>query len=255
MLLTDGNPNATEDLRAYESAVLSVAHTETIDLGVKLGLATEEIAQDVVNFLLNRAAEKDPHAATRRFAGVWDVVVTRQMKRWHALHTLAILYRDAFNNQLNDRYQAKFAEYRELAVHARERTYLFGVGLVREPLAAAAAPVVNFASGPFEARTYFGQVAWASAAGVEGAPSEITSFDAPAASVPVVAAVNAPANASGFHVYLGPTPDTVTRQTATPVAAGGSFTLPSSGLVEGPAPGEGQAPDVYLTGGPVLRRG
>ncbi len=50
----------------------------------------------------------------RRAIGVSDVVVTRQMKRWHALHTLEIVYRDAFNNQLNDRYQAKFVEYQEL---------------------------------------------------------------------------------------------------------------------------------------------
>jgi hypothetical protein len=41
MLLTDGNPNTAEDLRAYESAILGVANTESIDLGVKLELATE----------------------------------------------------------------------------------------------------------------------------------------------------------------------------------------------------------------------
>ena len=40
MLLTDGNPNKTEDLRVYESAILSVANGEAIDLDVKLGLAT-----------------------------------------------------------------------------------------------------------------------------------------------------------------------------------------------------------------------
>jgi len=255
MLLTDGNPNTTEDLRAYESAVLSVAHTEMIDLGVKLGLATEEIAQDVLNFLLNRAMGSDPRTGTRRLAGVSDVVVTRQMKRWHALHTLAIFYRDAFNNQLNDRYQAKFTEYRRLAGHAREQTFLFGVGLVRDPLVVAEAAVFSSSNGPFEARTYFGQVAWTNASGAEGGPSEVTSFDAPTASVPVVAGANPPANATGFHVYLGLTPDAVTRQTATPVAVGGSFTLSTGGLVEGAALGEGQVPDVYLTGGPVLRRG
>ena len=211
--------------------------------------------QDVLNFLLNRATGADPHAGTRRSVGVSDVVVTRQMKRWHVLHTLAVFYRDAFHNQLNDRYKAKFVEYRQLAGHAREQTFLFGVGLVLQALPAAEQAVFGFAAGPIAATTYFGQVAWTNTAGVEGAPGAITSFDAPAGSVPVVEAVNPPANATGFHVYLGLAPDTLQRQTTAPVATDGSFTLPSSGLVEGEAPGEGQAPDLYLTGGPVLRRG
>src|SRR5579872_258904 len=116
MLLTDGNPNTTEDLRVYESAILDVAHTEMIDLNAKLGLATEEISQDVVDILLDHTRTLYPQLGVmqwnmRRQLGVSDVVVTRQMKRWHATHTLAVVYRDAFNNQLNDRYQVKFNEY------------------------------------------------------------------------------------------------------------------------------------------------
>src|SRR6185436_9710358 len=114
MLLTDGNPNADENLRVYESAILEVAHAEMIDLAVKLDLATEEIAQEVLDFLLDHTGA-DPQAAGRRSIGAADVVVTRQVKRWHAVHTLEIVYRDAFNNQLNDRYRPKFLEYRELS--------------------------------------------------------------------------------------------------------------------------------------------
>jgi hypothetical protein len=51
-LLTDGNPNDTEGLRVYETAILDVAHVETIDLDAKLGLATEEVSQEVLNILL-----------------------------------------------------------------------------------------------------------------------------------------------------------------------------------------------------------
>ena len=39
----------------YESAILGLANVETIDLGVKLDLATEEIAEDVLDFLLDHA--------------------------------------------------------------------------------------------------------------------------------------------------------------------------------------------------------
>ena len=54
------------------------------------------------------------------------------MKRWHALHTLAIFYRDAYNNQLNDRYLAKWNEYLLLARGAQDVTTQYGIGLVTE---------------------------------------------------------------------------------------------------------------------------
>ena len=248
MLLTDGNPNDTEDLRAYESAILSVANTEAIDLGVKLGLATEEITQEVLDFLLNRSGGADPQAGTRREIGVSDVVVTRQMKRWHALHSLEVVYRDAFNNQLNDRYKAKFFEYKKLAGQARMQTLQFGVGLVYQAVPVADGPRFSFAVGPFEATTYFARVAWVSANGQEGVGSEVTTYDAPPGSVPVVEAVNVPANATGFHVYLGLTQDSLQRQTGAAVAVGGTFTLPGSGLATGNVPGDGQVPDVSFRG-------
>jgi hypothetical protein len=255
MLLTDGNPNTTEDLRVYESGILSVAHTEGIDLGVKLALATEELTQEVLEFLLNRSAGVDPRGAERRAVGVFDVVVTRQMKRWHALHTLAVVYRDAYFHQLNDRYKGMFSEYRSLAAEARRQTFGFGLGLVVQPVPVAAAPELGFAAGPFEARTYFVRVAWVGANGGEGLASAVTSYDAPSGSAPVVGLGAAPPEVTGFHVYMGLTPEVLARQTSAPVAAGQSFTLPPGGLVHGVAPGEGQAPDMFLTGARVMRRG
>jgi hypothetical protein len=255
MLLTDGNPNDTEDLRAYESAILGVANTESIDLGVKLGLATEEITQEVLDFLLNRSGGADPQSGTRRSAGVSDVVVTRQMKRWHALHALEVVYRDAFNNQLNDRYKAKFFEYKKLAGLARMQTLQYGVGLVTRPVPVAELPSFSFDSGTIEARTYFARVAWVSATGQEGLASPVTTYDAPAGSVPVVEGVNPPANATGFHVYLGLAPGALERQTDDPVAVGQAFMLPGSGLAAGVAPGDGQVPDVFVAATSTLRRG
>lgn len=118
MLLTDGCPNTTEDLRLYESAILDVSSGEMINLDAKLKLATEEISEIVLNILLDHSNVAVGGDVLRRSLGVSDVVVTRQLKRWHALHTLAIFYRDAFNNQLNDRYEVKWTEYQQLA---RER--------------------------------------------------------------------------------------------------------------------------------------
>src|SRR5258706_3493962 len=146
-LLTDGSPNDTESLRLYETGILDVAVVEVIDLAAKLGLATEEIAEDVLDILLDHTRTVDPQSNIRRTIGVSDVVVTPQLKRWHALHTLEIVYRDAFNNQLNDRYKPKWVEYQELSRNAREHTTRFGIGLVLSPIPKAQTPQIGFAPG------------------------------------------------------------------------------------------------------------
>ncbi|HML15630.1 MAG TPA: hypothetical protein VK419_01340 [Bryobacteraceae bacterium] len=255
MLLTDGNPNDTVDLQTYESAILNVASTEGIDVDVKLSLATEEISETVVDILLDHTRSVDPISNIRRTIGVSDVVVTSQMKRWHALHTLAVIYRDAFNNQLNDRYQQKLKEYRELSRNAKENTVKFGIGLALNPIPQAQTPALSSTSGTIPATLYYVQASWVSATGQEGAPSELTTFETPAASAMVVAGVNPPSNATGLNVYVGLTDDSVKLQTATPIPVGQSFTLPGPGLAAGRAPGTGQAPDIYVTGGQTLRRG
>lgn len=256
MLLTDGNPNTTTDLTVYESAILSVAATEMIDLDVKLGLATEEISEDVLQYLLDHARSGDPQAMARRQIGVSDVAVSATMKRWQALHTLAIVYRDAFNNQLNDRYLPKWQEYQKLAANAQQRTYSFGIGLVNLPIPAAEAPTLTTAMVAGTVDTiYYVALTWVSALGEEGAPSPVTTFETGAGTTLVVAAVDPPAVATGFNVYAGLSSTTLTRQNATPVAEGASFELPPSGLVQGAAMGNGQEADIYITGGPSLRRG
>ncbi|MEI9814975.1 MAG: hypothetical protein WDO18_21060 [Acidobacteriota bacterium] len=116
-------------------------------------------------------------------------------------------------------------------------------------------PTFTYAVGTFEALTYYARVAWVTASGQEGMPSELTTYDAPAGSVPVVAVGNAPANAAGFNVYLGFAGQPLAKQNSSPVAVGDSFTVAPGGLVAGAGPGNGQAPDIYLTGTRVMRRG
>jgi hypothetical protein len=255
MLLTDGSPNDNEALRVYESAILDVANIERIELAAKLGLALEEISEDVLDVLLDHTRGSDPQSTIRRTMGVSDVVVTAPLKRWHAVHTLETVYRDAFNNQLNDRYEAKFREYHELSRDARDHTYRFGIGLSSNPIPQAQMPIFAVVAGLLAGTTYYVQVSWTSSSGQEGAPSDVTTFDTPPGSLLVVTPVNPPAVATGFNVYLGLSPDAMALQTATPVPVGSSFTLPGSGLVAGAAPGTGQAPDIYVIGGPVMRRG
>jgi len=250
-LLTDGNPNDTEGLRVFESAILDVARVEGIDLNAKLCLATEEISEDVLDGLLGHMAT----GGDRRRIGVSDVVVSPQMKRWQALHTLAVVYRDAYNNQLNDRYLSKWDEYRELARGARERTYGFGIGLVAAPIPRAKTAVLGVGTGALAGGLYYAQVSWISASGQEGSVSGVTNFQTSDNSALTVMAGNVPAAAVGWNVYVGFTSSTVTLQNSAPLGIGTTFTLPGSGVVSGRCPGDGQAPDMYVTGGRILRRG
>lgn len=268
-LLTDGNPNDTEALRVYEAAILNVAQVESIDLNAKLRLATEEISQNVVSLLLdhtslnytplNPIAPFGVPANRRREIGVSDVVVTAQIRRWHALHTLEATYRDAYNNQLNDRYNAKWDEYRELAAGARVRAIKYGIGLVSHPIPRAGQPVFSVVAGLIPSTIYYVRVSWVSATGQEGAPSEVTTYQTADGSLLVVTAGTSPPVATGWNVYLGLTATTLALQNSTPLAIGQAFPLPATGLVTGVtagrAPGEGQSPDVYVTGGWTLNRG
>jgi hypothetical protein len=259
-LLTDGNPNDTEALRVYEAAILDVAKVEMINLDAKLCLATEEISQDVLDLVLGHTGTQYsltqfPVGGDRRRIGVSDVVVSPQMKRWHALHTLAVVYRDAYNNQLNDRYRNKWEEYRELARGAKERTLEFGIGLVAAPVPRAGTPLLGATAGILAGTIYYAQVSWVSAAGQEGSASPATTFQTTDNSALTVAAVNAPVIAAGWNVYLGLAVSTLTLQNSAPLAIGATFTLPGSGLVSGLSPGDGQAADMFVTGGRILRRG
>jgi hypothetical protein len=253
MLLTDGCLNDTEALRVYESAVLDVANLEVIDLVVKLRLAQDEIVEDVLDILLSHST--DFTALSRRMKGVSDVVVTPQLKRWQAVHTLEVFYRDAFNNQLNDRYQAKSQEYQELSRVARLHTVRFGIGLVNTPIPQADLPQVTFTSGSPPAAVFYIQVSWISAAGQEGAPSKLTAIETADGQVPVIQAVNPPPGAVGFNVYVSLTAVGLQLQNSSPVAVGGSLTLNQTGPLTGRAPGDGQVPDLYVTGGSNLIRG
>ena len=261
MLLTDGCPNTPEDLRVYESSILDVSQRETIDLDAKLKLATEEISEIVLNILLDHSSVVTGGDILRRSKGVSDVVVTRQLKRWHALHTLAIFYREAYNDQLNDRYLGKWNEYQLLERGAREITLQYGIGLVTNPIPEAGTPVLSTAPGLLPAAIYYVQITWVSATGVEGNPSKATAYEAPVASLLTVTngaglcGTPVPAAATGFNVYIGLTDTTTTLQNSTPIAIGNAFTEAATGLVAGVPVGTGQSPDLYVTGGSVLRRG
>src|SRR5258708_25146659 len=126
-LFNDGPINNEQDLQNYETAVLNVAGVEEIDLGTKLVLAQDEIGTDLLAFLLRRGTVNaqpgwiGQSSMLRRKIGTGDIVVTPPLKRSHALLTLARVYRDAYNNQLNDRYKGKWQAYEQDAEVAEKK--------------------------------------------------------------------------------------------------------------------------------------
>lgn len=252
-LFTDGPPATVGDLKRHESSILEAARSEGIDLQTKLELAAEEVGDEILTFLLGRE-ERDPHAGRRRAMGLKSVAATQTVRRWHALHTLAMVYRDAYNSQLNDRFEGKWREYARLAAAAGRQAFEIGIGVVRDPVERASSPEAGWTAGSNASETYYLRVSWVDGAGREGAASLVTTYETPAGSQLTVKAVNAPANAAGWNVFAGSSASTLAQQNGALLSPGETWTL-AGGLAAGRAPGEGQAPDVFVVWETVLRRG
>jgi hypothetical protein len=235
-LFTDGLISTIGDLLGYESAILDVARGEGIDLTTKLKLAEEELAVDLQAFL----ARQDD---TRRLE---QIVVTEPMHKWHTFRAMSVAYRDAYNRQLNDRYQGKWQEYEKLAAWAAGALFDAGIGMVNEPVPRAQQPELSTVGGPIAGATYFVSVTWIGRVGAEGAPSELAAITAAEGSLLSVKALNAPAGAIGWNVYAAYTGAGLTLQNDSPVGPNDMWIEPSSGLRKGKAMGRGQEPETYL---------
>ncbi len=244
-LFTDGNPSKIEELTAHDSALLDVVRIEGIDLTLKLALATDEVGIELSRFL--RSNHPD--------VGLDRVVVTQSLRKWHLFKTLSLVYRDAYNRQLNDRYHGKQKEYERLAGWAQSAVLELGVGVVFDPIPRAAAPETSVAAMPGAAgATYYVGVTWLIRE-AEGAASETAVLIVPDGSVPSVQAVIPPAGVTGWNVYAGETPNTLTLQNDCPLAPGEVWTAPATGIRRGAPLCVGQFPDWHVRPRRVLRRG
>jgi hypothetical protein len=102
------------------------------------------------------------------------------------------------------------------------------------PLAPALAPV---GGGALPATRYYARVSYVTPMGETALSQESNLLLAPN-TLPEILAPGADNYqlATGWNVYLGTTSFGETRQNATPIGVDSSFTLPSSGLIAGPAP-------------------
>jgi hypothetical protein len=258
-LFNDGPISTAADLQQYENSILTVASTENIDLGSKIMLAQQDLANEVVLFLLRRPLHCDylPWGSSATVAGLrnmTDVVVTDPLRKWHVHRTLALVYRDAYNNQLNNRYQGKWVEYEDLA-KASARTYFqIGVGLVADPVPQAAAPTLSSVVGTAAGATFYVAVTWVDGTGQEGAPSDFMQLGTSNGQQLFVTVSNPPQNVSTWNVYVGTTPTTLTLQNTDPLATSVGWTM-TSGLNAGVMLPTGQQPTWFAVDHRVIERG
>lgn len=249
-LFTDRGISTSEDLRAYESSVLDVASTEGIELDAKFTLAAGEIAMELSAYLVRQ------DTASAGMRDLNNIVVTDALANWHRLLTLALIYRDAYNSQMNDRYLGKWKEYTALALKAGILFFDIGIGVSSDPVPKPADPICTLVNGgALLAANYRVQIAWQNRRGAFGAPSNSVSIEMPAGTLLAVTPVDSPPGMAGWAVFLGRLPGEGMRQNATPIAPGATWFMSISGLQNGPALVSNQRPDYYITRDRQLRRG
>ena len=102
-LFTDCAVTSIEDLRGHDTQLLNVATVEGIDVTRKLALAHGELCFEVGGML----GRLGPVWQAEVLVALEQVVMTPALKLWHIFRTLEMVYGDAYNSQLNDRYGGK----------------------------------------------------------------------------------------------------------------------------------------------------
>ncbi len=252
-LFTDGPISSIDDLAAQDSQLLEMAVNEGIDLNRKLALAQTEIGLEVQAMLSDLSFVERP-LWLEPTPDLASIAVTPALKLWHTFRTLELVYSDAYNSQLNDRYSGKRDQFHERVKWARSEVAHAGIGVVWKPVAQAQTPSVTALPGTLPDGTYFVTAAWLNDAGEEGAsapPAVITTWG----TTFQVEAGTPPRNAIGWNVYVGESAPSMYLQNTAPLAAGETRRQDLAVVKAGQVAGSGQAPAFLKPLPHILRRG
>jgi hypothetical protein len=257
-LFTDPGVVTLDDLLQFENTLVQVSTTHGIDVDTKITLALNAISDKLMVWLLN-AGGSDPQFLYRRSLGLSTVVVTAPLYRWICFHSLSRFFEEAYNVQLNTRFQGKWTEYKREASDAADMVFMSGLGIVYNPLPKPAMPVVQIGPGSTLSESLFVQTTWVDSTGNESAPSPVNGqLVANFSSVSVMASpegLQPPATASGWNVYASTTDGDLQLQNTTPLAINGAWRLPAAGLIAGATPSSGQQPNFYIALTRRIQRG
>lgn len=252
-LFMDGPVSLIDDLTAQDSQLLDVASTEGIDVSHKLAAAQDDLGVELT-ILLNKLRFADQGFWVTSVPNLGMVVVTPPLKLWHTYLSLEMVYRDAYNSQLNDRYAGKRDQFHQMAEWACEKLIQTGIGIAARPVAKAATPQVTAMPGGLADGTYYVSVAWVNTSSEEGAsatPAVITI----ASSTLQVQPGAPPDNAVGWNVYVGGEANGMVLQNEWPIGAGAMWRQPDSLATAGRAPGTGQEPTYFKPVPRMIQRG
>jgi hypothetical protein len=257
-LFTDAGVVTINDLLQYEGTLVQVASDHDINVETKIGLATSGISDRLMLWLLNIGGS-DPQFLTRRLIGLSTVVVTDPLRRWVVFESLSRIYAEAYNLQLNTRFQGKWTEYQQEAQLAADYAFQSGIGIVFNPLPEPGLPLVSIQTGTSGAAALYVQTTWVDSKGGESAPSPVNGLILAAGSSITVAmaegSVGAPPAAVGWNVYIGVDQGSATRQTSVPQQIGSTWELPASGITSGSVAGQGQMPNFFIRTSKQILRG
>ncbi|HEY7387134.1 MAG TPA: hypothetical protein VH640_01410 [Bryobacteraceae bacterium] len=252
-LFIDGCISGLDDLAAQDSQLLDIASEESINVTQKMALAQETIGLDLVSLLRGGESSGRPLWLTPEPC-LDQVAVTPALRLWHTYLTLELVYRDAYSDQLNDRYGAKRDQFHLLAEAARERLIELGLGIVTEPVRQAATPQLMAIPGNLPDGTYYATMSWVNQNGQEGASAVPEAITTSTSSFEVQPG-NTPANVAGWNVYVGTAPQSMYLQNTSLLAPGSVWQQAVVLTIGGSMPGNGQAPTYKKAVPRLLQRG
>ena len=171
-LFTDAQIVTIDDLLPFEASLVQVASSHDINVDQKIALAISSVSEKLL-LLLNDTGMSDPQWLSRRVIGLSTVVVTPPLQRWLCFEALARFFAEAYNVQLNTRFEGKWKEYQDETRFAADQTIQAGLGIVFKPLPKPKMPEVSVQQGNAPAEPLFVQTSWLDAQGNEGALSPV----------------------------------------------------------------------------------
>ena len=257
-LFTDPGVITLDDLLQYESSLVDVCSSYGIDVQAKIKIATDGIG-DRLMLCLFGASQPRLQTFVHIPYSLKNVVVTPVLNRWLCFETLSRVYAEAYNVQLNTRYQGKWTEYKQESQEAGKLVYSAGLGLVLQPLAKPSLPIVSIGAGSISSPALFIQTAWVNANGLESAPSAVTGvilngFAAVTASVSADLST-VPAGAVGWSVFASESQTGLSKQNLFPIPAGTAWQFPATGVISGAPPSGGQIADMHVAVTGRIQRG